>query len=68
MANPIITFTERLKSSIGTQDTRSASKSIELISQYFDDRISQNEAGNWIRSLFRNVQSEAKDFTYEHSI
>lgn len=46
MANPMITFTERLKSTIVPADHQSASKNIELISQYFDDRISENEAGN----------------------
>lgn len=46
MANPMITFTERLKSTIVPPDNQSASKNIELISQYFDDRISENEAGN----------------------
>lgn len=48
MANPMITLTERLKSTIVPQDHQSALNNIQLISQYFDDHISKNEAGNCI--------------------
>lgn len=65
MANPMITFTERLKSTINPPDNHSASKNIELISQYFDDRISENEAGKCI--LFFTFKSDTAGSKLTHA-
>lgn len=45
MSSDVILFCEQLKSTINCRDTKRASKYLDAIDQYFNDRISENEIG-----------------------
>lgn len=47
MSSDVILYCEQLKSVVGSRDTKKASTYLDAIDQYFNDRISENEIGNF---------------------
>lgn len=54
MSCDVILYCELLKSVIGSQDNKKASANLDAIDQYFNDRISENEIGEFFISLTMN--------------
>ena len=50
MSSDVILYCEQLKSVIGSQDNKKASANLDAIDQYFNDRISENEIGEFFIS------------------
>lgn len=45
MSSDVILYCERLKLSVGASNTKEASINLDVIDQYFNDRISDDEIG-----------------------